>query len=135
MLRSIGIVVLALLSASLCSCNFDSGTPWRGGPFALAWIDRPDDVWLEYRIPDGGSQRLIEPRVFAVGWDGHYVVVKQHPNGNRSITNFFVIDATRESPRAERGDVVRGPLSEAEFERLSKELSLPAFSKVLASLQ
>jgi hypothetical protein len=135
MRASFTVVILAFLSTSLSSCNSDSGTPWRGGPFALTWIDSPDNVWLEYRIPDGGSHRLVEPRVFAVGWDGHYVVAKQHPDGNRSITNFFVIDAARESPRAELSDVVSGPLTRDKFEQLSRELHLPPFSKLLPSLQ
>jgi hypothetical protein len=135
MRSSFTVVILAFLSTSLCSCNSGSGTPWRGGPFALAWIDSPDNVWLEYRIPEGGSKRLVEPRVFAVGWDGHYVVAKQHPDGNRRVTNFFVIFADRESPRAELSEVVRGPLTQDKFEELSRELHLPPFSKVLPWLR
>jgi hypothetical protein len=135
MRRSFAVLIVALFSECLCSCNFDSGTPWRSGPYALTWIDTPDDVWLEYRRPGGGSDVRVDARVFAVGRNEHYVVAKQHPGGDRSVTNFFVIDATRESPRSERSDVVRGPLTEAEFQRLSHELSLPPFTKVLASLQ
>ena len=99
------------------------------------WIDRPDDVWLEYRFSDGGSHRLIEPRVFAVGADKRWVVAKQHPDGDRSVTNFFVIDATRDSTPTENREAVRGPLTEAQFQQLARELGLPPFSKVLASLQ
>jgi hypothetical protein len=135
MRRSLAVLIIALLSECLCSCNFDSGTPWHSGPYALTWIDTPDDVWLEYRRPGGGSDVRVDARVFAVGRNEHYVVAKQHPGGDRSVTNFFVIDATRESPRSERTDVVRGPLTEAEFQHLSHELALPPFTKVLASLQ
>lgn len=135
MQRFLAILVAAFASGALSSCNFDSGTPWQEGPYALKWIDTPDDVWLEYRRAGGGSDIRVDPRVFAVGRNEHYVVAKQHPRGDRSVTNFFVIDATRESPRSGRGDVVRGPLTEAEFERLSHELGLPPFTKILASLQ
>jgi hypothetical protein len=99
------------------------------------WIDRPDDVWLEYRTSNSGSQRRVGPRVFAVGADKHWVVAKQHPDGDRSVTNFFVIDAIRDSIRAENGEVVRGPLTEAEFQQLARKLHLPRFTKVLASLE
>ena len=109
--------------------------PWHYGPYALVWIDLPDDVWLEYRTPNSGSQRRVEPRVFAVGADKRWVVAKQHPGGDRSITNFFVIDATRDSIRAANSEVVRGPLSEAEFQQLEREFHLPRFTKVLASLE
>jgi hypothetical protein len=132
MRRSFTVLIVALL---LSGCNFDSGTPWRGGPYTLTWIDRPNDVRLEYHRPQGGSDVRVDPRVFAVGWNKHYVVAKQHPNGDRTVTNFFVIDATLESDRSERGDVVRGPLTEAEFQSLSRQLDLPPFTKVLASLQ
>src|SRR5437899_2387111 len=129
---SFGILTIALL---LNSCNFDSGTPRRDGPYALVWIDKPDDVWPEYRRAGGSSDVRVDPRVFAVGRNEHYVVAKQHPDGDRSVTNFFIIDATRESSLSERSDVVRGPLTEAEFQRLSRELGLSPFTKVLPSLQ
>ena len=130
-----GSFALIVLGFALSGCYFDSGTPWSWGPYRLAWIDLPDDVWLEYRDSGSISQHRVEPRVFAVGCDANWVVAKQHPNGDRSITNFFIIDATRDSIRAEVSDVVRGPLTEAEFQRLSSELHLPPFTKVLASLQ
>src|SRR3954470_13711024 len=120
------ILLFVLVAASLHSCGLvDSGTPWRYGRYALKWIDRPDEVWLEIRGPDGLSQIRVEPRVFAVGADSRWVVAKQHPNGDRTITNFFVVDASRDSTRMQKTDVVRGPLAQAEFERLAHELHLP----------
>jgi hypothetical protein len=77
----------------------------------------------------------VEPRVFAVGADSRWVVAKQHPNGDRTITNFFVVDASGDSTRMQKTDVVRGPLTKAEFQQLAEELHLPDFTKVLASLQ
>jgi hypothetical protein len=128
--------IAAALIVLLGGCGFfDSGIVWRGGPYALTWIDIPDDVRLEYDRGDGGFSGRIEPRVFAVGWNKRYLVAKQHPSGDRSVTNFFVIDATADSADADHEKVVRGPLTEGEFQRLSSELSLPPFSKVLASLE
>jgi hypothetical protein len=135
MRRALVLLAAIIAFGTLSSCNFDSGIPWRDGPYALKWIDTPNDVWLEYRRPGGDSDVRVEPRVFAVGRNEHYVVAKQHPGGDRTVTNFFIIDATRETPRSVQRDVVRGPLTEAEFERLSHELGLPSFTKVLASLQ
>jgi hypothetical protein len=135
MRRLFRIPVLAALALSLFGCNFDSGTPWRSGRYALKWIDTPDDVWLELQDSDGLSQVRVEPRVFAVGADQQWVVAKQHPGGDRTITNFFVVDAGRDTMRAQKSDVVHGPLTEAEFQELARQLHLPAFTKVLASLQ
>lgn len=125
-----------LFTTSTWSCGlFDSGVVWRGGPYALMWIDLPDDVKLSYDAGKGVWLGRIEPRVFAVGWDGHYLVAQQHPKGDKMTSNYFIIDSTKDSVRAEVKDVVIGPLTESEFGKKSAELNLPAFSKVLESLQ
>jgi hypothetical protein len=59
------------------------------------------------------------------------LVAKQHPGGDRKITNFFIVDAQKDGPYADTKKVMIGPLSEAEFKKKSEELSLPAFSKEL----
>ena len=124
------------LSALLSGCGlFDSGVVWRGGPYILGWIDLPDEVTLSYDLGDGASIGRIETCVFAVGWDGRYLVAKQHPAGDRTITNFFVVDAQADGPYADTRKVVIGPLSESEFAAKARELSLPSFSKELASLK
>ncbi len=73
--------------------------------------------------------------MFSVGYDGKYVVAKQHPHGRKSITNYFIIDAQKDSKMASNKDVVIGPLNEQEFQKKVKELNLPAFTKTLESLQ
>ena len=128
------------LTATLCfllaGCGlFDSGVVWRGGPYILGWIDLPEEVTLSYDLRDGASVGRIEARVFAVGWDGRYLVAKQHPEGDRTMTNFFIIDSQEDGAYAEPKNVVIGPLSEAEFRKKAVELSLPEFSKELSSLK
>ncbi len=67
----------------------------------------------------GMSSALVGPTVFSIGADDHYVVVKQHPSKDafggfdRSVTNYFIVD------RAGGGKTVNGPLSQAEFDKLS----------------
>jgi len=128
--------ITATLCLLLAGCGlFDSGVVWRGGPYILGWIDLPDEVTLSYDLGKGASVGRIEARVFAVGWDGRYLVAKQHPSGDRTITNFFIIDSKEDGTYASPKKVVIGPLSEAEFEKKAAELSLPEFSKVLFSLK
>ena len=120
----------------LSSCAlFDSGRPWHNGPYALLWIDLPDEVQLAYSLGRGGSVQLVAPRVFAVGCDDRYVVAKQHPGGDKAVTNYFIVD--RNSVKSER-DIERsvaGPLTEAAFREQASMLRLPAFTKTLESLQ
>ncbi len=133
-MRRTAIIAATLLFFTGCGL-FDSGTEWRGGPYALIWIDDPANVTLSYTLGDGGSVGRIESQVFAVGWDNRYLVAKQHPNGNKSSTNYFFIEAARDSKYAEPPKVVSGPFTEAEFAQKTKELNLPPFTKELSSLK
>jgi hypothetical protein len=130
------IMAAILLCGSLAGCGlFDSGVVWRGGHYGLLWIDIPDDVTLSYDAGNGSWIGRIEPRVFAVAWDGRYVVAKQHPKGNKSVTNYFIIDSQKDTPIADARQAVIGPLFEAEFQQKATAMKLPPFKKVLKSLE
>jgi hypothetical protein len=134
--RVLGVVFAGLIFMIVGGCGlFDSGEVWRGGPYRLSWIDIPENVTLSYNLGKGSSIGRIEEQVFAVGWDGHYLVAQQHPKGDKNIINYFIIDAKKDSPMAEPKDVVIGPLTEAEYKVKAKELNLPQFTKILSSLK
>ena len=130
--RNVPFIVLSGFLLTSCAL-FDSGIPWRSGNFAMMWIDLPDEVSLCYDRGSGSWSTLIEPRVFAVGSDGDYVVAQQHPHGDKTITQYFIIDVHRFDPRTLDGVV--GPLTAAEFATRSTRLQLPPFSTVLESLR
>ena len=85
---SMAAVLLFVMGCSL----FDSGMPWESGPYALLWIDLPDEVQLSYDLGRGSWATLVGPRVFAVGANQEYVVAQQHPGGDKTIANFFIIE-------------------------------------------
>jgi len=118
-----------------CFGLFDSGIEWRGGPYILSWIDEPSNVSLCYDLGKGQMVGRIDVCVYAVGWDGRYLVAKQHPNGDKKITNFFIIDSQQDGRYAHPPKVVLGPLSESEFLKKAHDLNLPPFSKKLESLE
>lgn len=128
------IVVTAAALASSCGL-FDSGIEWRGGPYALLWIDTDDSMAICRDIGDDHLIGRIDSTVYAVGWDGRYLVAKQHPNGDRNITRYFVLDSTRDADLADPDASVTGPLTAAEFGRMAAERRLPPFTKVLGSLE
>jgi len=118
------------------SCGlFDSGVEWRGGPYALLWIDTSDNISICRDLGNGSWIGRIDSTVFAVGWDGSYLVAKQHPDNDRGINNYFIIDARIDTDSADTAEVVVGPLTASEFQRKSNAMRLPGFSKVLASLE
>ncbi|MFI5345166.1 MAG: hypothetical protein ACHQ51_02215 [Elusimicrobiota bacterium] len=126
------ISALLLTASCLSGCSLiDSRTEWRSGRYVLMWIDEPNEVTLSYDLGDGAWKPLVDARVFAVGSDSHHIIAKQHPHGDKGITNYFILDTSDILKSAG----VTGPLSEAEFERKIKELNLPAFSKTLKSLE
>lgn len=121
---------------ALSSCSlFDSGVEWRGGPYALLWIDTPDNISLSRDLGNGSWNDRVDRTVFAVGWNGRYAVVKQHPDGDKSKTNYFIVDPERDAPDFGPEKSVSGPLTAAEYNAKVKEMNLPPFSKILASLE
>lgn len=124
------------LSVSVTSCSlFDSGIEWRAGPYALLWIDTAENISLCRELGEGSWIGRVVAMVFAVGWDGRYVVAKQHPAGDRSKIDYFIVDSLRDSNLANQSEVVLGPLSKEEYGKKAMELKLPEFTKVLESLE
>jgi len=130
------LICFPLLGLLLTGCGlFDSGVEWRGGPYVLMWIDIPQDVYLSRDLGNGSWSPRIEARVFAVGWDGRYLVAQQHPGGDKKTTNYYVIDSRKDADNADGKKALIGPLTKAEFAKKAAELRLPGFTKVLASLK
>jgi len=105
------------------------------GPYSLAAIDVEQQMSVYYDLGDEGSIGRIEPVVFSVGWNKRYIVAKQHPGGNRSVTDFYYLDMTKDSKYAEPTNSVVGPLKEVEFAQKQRELGLPSFTLTIKSLE
>jgi len=135
-MRIFRLLIALVISASVTSCSlFDSGIEWRAGPYALLWIDTADNISLCRDLGKGSWIGRVDAMVFAVGWNGRYAVAKQHPAGDRSKTDYFIVDSLRDSDLASQSGVVLGPLNKDEYEKKALELKLPKFTKVLESLE
>ncbi|MDC7682716.1 hypothetical protein PQU92_05475 [Asticcacaulis sp. BYS171W] len=78
--------------------------------------------------PEGDCTAVVPGKVLALGFDEHYLVVKQAVEGHVS---YFVIDLaadTADQPHA-------GALSEVEFQKQVKAKALPAFASRLPRLK
>src|SRR4051812_43225163 len=89
---------------------------------------RSTTTWVD----EGGSLGLVDWTVYAVGSNDRYIVVKQHPQGNKAVTNYFIVDKRAALP-TNPARAVLGPLTEAEFSVQTRSLHLPKFTKVLSS--
>lgn len=135
-MRIFKLFIAIILSANVTSCSlFDSGIEWQAGPYALLWIDTPDNISLCRDLGSGSWTGRVDAMVFAVGWNGRYVVAKQHPAGDRSRTDYFIVDSLLDSDLGGQADAVLGPLSKGEYDKKAVELKLPAFTKILESLE
>jgi hypothetical protein len=129
------VVVSALCFLGLSCAIFDSGRPWKDGHYMLLWIDEPKEVTLSYDWGSGSSEPLVPSQVFAVGANGKFIVVKQHPGGTKSIVNFYVIPRRQSENRRTPHPAIYGPMTLTEFTKMTKELGLPGFSKTLTALE
>lgn len=135
-MRLFRILTATVLLSSITSCSlFDSGIEWRGGPYALLWIDTADNISLCRDLGNGSWSGLVDATVYSIGWNGRYVVAKQHPAGDRTKTDYYIIDSSPDSDLKTQSDIVLGPLSKDEYSKKATELKLPDFTRVLASLE
>ena len=128
--------MLLTMTGLLSSCNlFDSGIEWRAGAYALLWIDTTENVSLCRDLGEGSWHGIVDSTVFAVGWDERYLVAKQHPNNDRSTTNYFIVDVRNNLAHRGATEITIGPITASEYQKRSVEMKLPTFSKVLDHLQ
>ena len=84
--------------------------------YYLGSIDADEDMSLYRDLGEGNGIGRIEPTVFAVGWDSIHIIAKQHPSKNKKVTNYFILDMTKDNKYADPSKSVIGPLDEKEFE-------------------
>ena len=105
------------------------------GTYRLIAVDMDEQMGICYDLGDGSAAGRINETVFAYGFNNRYIVAKQHPNDDRSITYYYYLDMTKDSKYADPSDSVTGPLNEGNFALASRKLSLPTFSRILKHLQ
>ena len=105
------------------------------GRYYLIAENVPEEMHVIYLPPGEQVVRRIPGTVFAVGWDEHYIIAKQHPKNNLRVTCFYYLDITKDTAVADASASVTGPLTEAEFIRKQAELHLPPFRRTIKSLE
>jgi hypothetical protein len=125
-----GAVFLTLL---FCSCGFGRGFVIKEkivGNYYLVAADIEEDLSLSYHVDSDGDNwaTVVDPTVFAVGYNEKYIFVKQHPRvfpnlPDKRLTNYFILPLKQGFNWKTKNGLI-GPLSETEFERKRIELGI-----------
>lgn len=116
---------MCLLSGCIGGLGFVTEDHILGNYYLVA----PDDdiqLSLSYHEPSDGDNygTFIIGTVFAVGYNEKYIIVKQHPNNNRNVTNYFILPLIKGfNWRTNNG--LLGPLTLDQFNEKRKELNIP----------
>jgi hypothetical protein len=128
-------LALALSLSALTGCDVHNEK--LVGPYILIAVDTTQQMSVGYSLGNGGGIGRIEPVVFAVGWNDRYIVAKQHPKGDRSVTRFYYLDMAKDEkyPTGGQLSAVAGPLTGAQFAEAQVRLGLPDFKRVIKELE
>lgn len=131
---------MKIVTATLFACAFLTGCDLvhnerLTGDYHLTAVDVMEQMAVSRNLHDGLFVGRIDETVFSVGWNDHYIVAKQHPGNDRSVTHYYYLDISRDSPHADPSESVTGPLTEAEFKKRQVELNLPAFTRTFPKLK
>ncbi|GHT65536.1 hypothetical protein AGMMS50239_25520 [Bacteroidia bacterium] len=110
--------------------------------YYLVTIDVDEDLSVSYKLESGSYLGVVNPTVFAVGFNDDFIIVKQHPTNfgdtiNRSITDYYIIPINNKVNKWPDENKI-GPLTHEEFLIKRKELKIPDeldFSTVLKKLE
>lgn len=134
----LAILAIALALASPGCSKWTLDSYWTTDGYRLIAIDARSQMSL---IAEESGLGLVGPTVFAVGEDGRYIVLKQHPASDlaattfdRATTHYYLVEK-RAGTAEEKRAGVRGPMTKEEYEQLAQKLSLPPFAKSFPDLE
>lgn len=98
--------------------------------YFLIATDVAEDLSLCYHESNDDSNYgiIIQPTVFAIGFDDNYIIAKQHPRiftkfSDKKVTNFFILPRKRIFDWRTKNGLI-GPLTENEFIKKRAELKI-----------
>jgi hypothetical protein len=126
-----------LLCAVLVSCGSPVRYEHLVGPWRLVAPDVVEDTCILWEQGEGGPC-IIQPTVYAAGYDDKYIVAENHPGEVKSRTSYWYIIRDPQSEDDRYGfnrAKVMGPFTEKQFGEQKARLHLPDFSVAYDDLQ
>jgi len=129
---------LILFSLSACINGVSGIRENFLGNYYLVAPDDDEQTALSYHEPSDGLvyAYIIEETVFAIGYNKAYIIAKQHPFGERRITNYFILPVKKGFDWKTNNGMM-GPLTLNQFEQKQTELHIKSikFTIVYSDLE
>jgi hypothetical protein len=117
-------VVLVMLSFALVGCLWTEDPELHlSGPYVLRNAFAGGSTYLAYRQGESTIGR-VQDTVVAAGVDEKHVIVKRHPNGNAAVTEYYIVDRSKDRFYAEPSVAVVGPLDVEQFSAKRREMNV-----------
>lgn len=135
MKKVIIILAIILFAIPIVGCGGFAYDEHLDGPYRLVAVDINEQMTLSYDLGNGSTVGRVGETVFSVGWNSTYVVTKRHPNGDKSVLEYYYIVRLDDGPYVDPKNCVKGPFTKAEYSLEKSRLSLPEFSRELSLLR
>ncbi|MFI5196425.1 MAG: hypothetical protein ACHQD8_04985 [Chitinophagales bacterium] len=122
-------IVLYIIVACLFSGCGGRGLAIKENIFGNYFLVARDDVGqLSLAYHETGIESIygivIAQTVFAVGYNEHYIIVKQHPDGDKQITNYYILPIKKGMDWGTKNGLI-GPLTLEQFNEKRIALNIP----------
>jgi hypothetical protein len=127
-----------MLAIAIGVCVGCDGSVPVDRPYVLKGVDTREQMALYYTLPHGDAVGRVDATVFAVGWDAHHIIVKRHPVGDRTQTEYFILDRAKDGPLVDPKLSVVGGFDSAGFVDARRRLGVDprlGFQRVLRDLE
>ncbi|HET9493904.1 MAG TPA: hypothetical protein VFR15_06710 [Chloroflexia bacterium] len=133
-----GRIASLFVSLALSACFPLDGPEHRLDEQYYLWAaDISEQMALYRQLPENGGIERVGQTVFAAGADRRHVIAQRHPQGDRTRTEYFILERAKDAPLADSKTSVRGPFTKEEFEQARVRLGVAptlSFSVVLERL-
>lgn len=93
------------------------------GRYHLIAVDEKEDLHLGYQLEDGNYIGIIHSVVYAAGHNDKYIIVKQHPEANKIIVNYYIVPIYPKNQYWIEKEIF-GPFNASQFEQKKKDLNM-----------
>lgn len=124
-MASVHKIIVVLMLLSLVGCWQTDASIRLVRNYKLMSRDVQKQWGLYYSLPDGNAVGRIRARIVAVGWSEEYIIAKQCPSENSSITNFYLLNMAIDDGYTDPSKCVIGPLTAEQFQAMRSALHIP----------